>query len=84
PGDKCPKGGHAAYHDGVELINKTYVKSSYFMGFHSILKTSEDFIGAMRSANDIAKNISKTILMNQSHTYHDSDKLEDYPVFPYR
>ncbi|CAF0966260.1 unnamed protein product [Adineta steineri] len=83
PGDKCPKGGHAAYHDGVELINKTYVKSSYFMGFHSILKTSEDFIGAMRSANDIAKNISKTILMNQSHTYHDSDKLEDYPVFPY-
>ncbi|CAF3737766.1 unnamed protein product [Rotaria sp. Silwood1] len=83
PGEKCPKGGHAAYHDGVELINKTYVKSSYFMGFHSVLKTSKDFIGAMKSANEITKNISKTILSNQSHPYHDSNKLEDYPVFPY-
>ncbi|CAF0977101.1 unnamed protein product [Rotaria sordida] len=83
PGEKCPKGGHAAYHDAVELINKTYVKSSYFMGFHSVLKTSKDFIAAMKSANEIAKNISKTILINQSHSYHDSNKLEDYPVFPY-
>ena len=84
PGEKCPKGGHAAYHDAVELINKTYVKSSYFMGFHSVLKTSSDFIGAMKSANEIAKNISRTILTNQSRSYHDSHKLEDYPVFPYR
>jgi hypothetical protein len=54
------------------------------MGFHSILKTSADFIGAMKSANDIAKNISKTILNNQSRTFQDSNKLQDYPVFPYR
>ena len=84
PGEKCPKGGHAAYKDAVQLINNTYVKSSYFMGFHSVLKTSEDFIGAMKSANEIAKNISKTILNNQSRTYHDSNELQDYPVFPYR
>jgi Niemann-Pick C1 protein len=84
PGDKCPKGGHAAYHDGVELTNKNDVKSSYFMGFHSVLKTSADFIGAMKSANQIAKNISRTILNNQSRPYYDSNKLEDYPVFPYR
>lgn len=84
PGDKCPKGGHAAYKDAVELVNKTYVKSSYFMGFHSVLKTSKDFISAMKSANDIAKNISKTILYNQSRPFHDSNRLEDYPVFPYR
>ncbi|UJR31470.1 hypothetical protein I4U23_018959 [Adineta vaga] len=83
PGEKCPKGGHAAYHDAVELVNKTRVKTSYFMGFHSVLKTSTDFIGAMRSANEIAKNISKTILINQTHPYHESNKLEDYPVFPY-
>jgi Niemann-Pick C1 protein len=84
PGDKCPKGGHAAYKDAVELTETRDVKSSYFMGFHSVLKTSTDFIGAMKSANDIAKNISKTILFNQSHTFHDSNKLQDYPVFPYR
>jgi Niemann-Pick C1 protein len=84
PGEKCPKGGHAAYKDAVQLINNTVVKSSYFMGFHSVLKTSEDFIGAMKSANEIAKNISKTILTNQSRDYHDSNDLQDYPVFAYR
>ncbi|CAF4231353.1 unnamed protein product [Rotaria sp. Silwood2] len=84
PGEKCPKGGHAAYKDAVELINNSYVKSSYFMGFHSVLKTSSDFIGAMKSANEIAKNISKTMLNNQSKTFHDSNQLKDYPVFPYR
>jgi Niemann-Pick C1 protein len=84
PGEKCPKGGHAAYKDAVELLENQDVKSSYFMGFHSVLKTSADFIGAMKSANEIAKNISKTILNNQSHPYHDSNKLQDYPVFPYR
>ena len=84
PGEKCPKGGHAAYHDAVQVINHTYVKSSYFMGFHSVLKTSADFIGAMKSANDLAKNISKTILASQNRPFHDSKQLKDYPVFPYR
>lgn len=84
PGIKCPKGGHAAYHDGVQIINHTYVKSSYFMGFHSILKTSPDFIGAMKSANEIAKNISRTISNNHSKAFEDSKNLKDYPVFPYR
>jgi len=84
PGEKCPKGGHAAYKDAVQLINNSSVKSSYFMGFHSKLKTSADYIGAMKSANEIAKNISKTILNNQNRTYQDSNQLEDYPVFPYR
>jgi hypothetical protein len=54
------------------------------MGFHSVLKTSADYIGAMKSANEIAKNISKTILTNQSRDYHDSNDLQDYPVFAYR
>lgn len=83
PGIKCPKGGHPSYHDGVQIVNHTYVKSSYFMAFHSILRTSSDFINAMKKANDIAKNISRTILSNQSRTYHDSNRLADYPVFPY-
>ena len=84
PGVKCPKGGHPSYHDGVQIVNHGDVKSSYFMAFHSVLRTSSDFINAMKNANEIAKNISRTILMNQSHSYHDSNRLEDYPVFPYR
>jgi len=84
PGEKCPKGGHAAYKDAVQLINNSSVKSSYFMGFHSVLKTSSDYIGAMKSANEIAINISKTILNNRNQTFHDSHELQDYPVFPYR
>ncbi|CAF1388802.1 unnamed protein product [Adineta ricciae] len=83
PGEKCPKGGHAAYKDAVQLIANSTVKSSYFMGFHSVLKTSADFINAMKSANEIAKNISKTILSNQSKTFTESNQLQDYPVFPY-
>lgn len=83
PGVKCPKGGHPSYHDGVQIVNHGDVKSSYFMAFHSVLRTSSDFINAMKNANEIAKNISRTILMNQSHSYHDSNRLEDYPVFPY-
>ena len=84
PGDKCPKGGHAAYKDAVQLHPNNSVRSSYFMGFHTILKTSKDFIEAMKSANDIAKNISRTILNNQSRTFEDTKNIKDYPVFPYR
>jgi len=83
PGTHCPKGGHAAYKDAVQLNQNQSVRSSYFMGFHSILKTSTDFINAMKSANEIAKNISKTILVNQTKPFHDSNQLSDYPVFPY-
>ena len=83
PGDKCPKGGHAAYKDAVEIRNNQ-VKSSYFMGFHSILRVSADYIGAMKSANEIAKNISKTILEAKGKPYKESSEIKDYPVFPYR
>lgn len=84
PGDKCPKGGHAAYKDAVQLTTTHDVKSSYFMGFHTVLKTSTDFIGAMNSANALAKNISKTVALSKNQTFHDSNQLKDYPVFPYR
>ena len=84
PGEKCPKGGHAAYKDAVQLTDSHDVKSSYFMGFHTVLKTSTDFIGAMKSANAIAKNISKTIALSKNQTFHDSNQIRDYSVFPYR
>jgi Niemann-Pick C1 protein len=48
--------------------------ASYFMTYHSILKTSEDYIGALKNARDIAANITRTLNETGHH----------YNVFPYR
>ncbi|KAK3087273.1 hypothetical protein FSP39_003937, partial [Pinctada imbricata] len=62
PGTKCAKGGHAAYGSAVNLLNnKTKVGASYFMTYHTILKTNADYIGALREARKIADNITHTI-----------------------
>lgn len=66
PGLKCAKGGHAAYGSGVELINKTdgatSVGATYFMTYHTILKSSKDYIDALKKAREVADNI--TLSMN--------------------
>lgn len=80
----CAKGGHAAYAAGVELLdNNTHIGATYFMTYHTILKTSADFIAALEHAREISLNISKTLKAN-----HISDNMHDvYPfdqeVFPY-
>ncbi|XP_066248348.1 NPC intracellular cholesterol transporter 1 isoform X3 [Euwallacea similis] len=66
PDDQCAKGGHAAYGQGVNyLTNETShlskVGASYFMSYHTILKTSEDYYESMRAARMISANISKTM-----------------------
>ncbi|KAG5875522.1 hypothetical protein JTB14_013676 [Gonioctena quinquepunctata] len=66
PDDTCPKGGHAAYGQGVTYkTNSTTqlskVEASYFMAYHSILKTSEDYYESMRAARKVAENITKTV-----------------------
>ncbi|XP_063417438.1 NPC intracellular cholesterol transporter 1-like [Mytilus trossulus] len=74
PGTKCAKGGHAAYGSGVNIIhNKTQVGATYFMTYHTILRTNEDFIGALREARKIGENITKTI----------TTKTSNATVFPY-
>lgn len=54
------------------------------MTYHTILKTSADFIAALEHAREISLNISKTLKAN-----HITDNMHDvYPfdqeVFPYR
>ncbi|KAJ8322225.1 hypothetical protein KUTeg_000696 [Tegillarca granosa] len=49
PGLSCAKGGHAAY------------GTTYFMTYHTILKTSADYIGALKEARKIADNITSTL-----------------------
>ncbi|XP_066140197.1 NPC intracellular cholesterol transporter 1 isoform X2 [Euwallacea fornicatus] len=66
PDDQCAKGGHAAYGQGVNyLTNETShlskVGASYFMSYHTILKTSEDYYESMRAAREISTDISKTV-----------------------
>lgn len=41
PNEDCPKGGHAAYGNGVELVGGKVAGASYFMTYHSVLKRSE-------------------------------------------
>nr|XP_009934233.1 PREDICTED: Niemann-Pick C1 protein [Opisthocomus hoazin] len=74
PNPKCGKGGHAAYNSAVNLINnKSDVGATYFMTYHTVLKTSSDFIDAMKKARVIADNITETMGI----------KEKNYRVFPY-
>lgn len=66
PDSDCAKGGHAAYGQGVNYKeNKTThlstVGASYFMAYHTILKTSEDYYESMREARKISENLTTTI-----------------------
>ncbi|XP_065355610.1 NPC intracellular cholesterol transporter 1 isoform X2 [Calliphora vicina] len=88
PDDSCAKAGHAAYGDGVRYrnlpnSNETSVESTYFMAYHSILKSSEDYYFALRSARKIAANITHMIqgrLMSHGVPFEDAVQVE---VFPY-
>ena len=61
PSQDCPKGGHAAYGNGVILSNKSSIGANYFMTYHSVLKKSEDYTNALREARSIALNITNTL-----------------------
>ncbi|XP_038248354.1 NPC intracellular cholesterol transporter 1 [Dermochelys coriacea] len=74
PNPKCGKGGHAAYSSAVNFVNKNSdVGATYFMTYHTVLKTSADFIDAMKKARIIADNITETMGI----------KEKNYRVFPY-
>uniref|UniRef100_A0A673IVJ0 Niemann-Pick C1 protein-like n=1 Tax=Sinocyclocheilus rhinocerous TaxID=307959 RepID=A0A673IVJ0_9TELE len=74
PNIKCGKGGHAAYSTAVDLIeNNTDVGATYFMSYHSILKTSSDFIDALKMARELTDNITQAI----------GPQDKTYSVFPY-
>ncbi|ROT61660.1 niemann-pick C1 [Penaeus vannamei] len=79
PGETCPKGGHAAYGQAVKIVttdkNETAVGASYFMTYHTILKTSKDYYEALEWARDISENITNTL--------NEGQKEPVYEVFPY-
>ncbi|XP_012239099.1 NPC intracellular cholesterol transporter 1 isoform X3 [Bombus impatiens] len=84
PDEMCAKAGHAAYGHGVNYVTEletglSKVGASYFMTYHTILKTSADYYESMRAARAISANITETI-NNYLKSIGDSSTVE---VFPY-
>ncbi|XP_076437724.1 NPC intracellular cholesterol transporter 1-like [Babylonia areolata] len=83
PDIACAKGGHAAYASAVELLdNKTRVGATYFMTYHTILKTSSDYVDALRKAREIGANISASLRQLRASSGHHGDQSQD-EVFAY-
>nr|XP_018903038.1 PREDICTED: Niemann-Pick C1 protein-like [Bemisia tabaci] len=79
PSVTCSKGGHAPYAAGVNLEvkdNKGFVGANYFMAFHKILKTSQDYTAALQGARKVAENITAMI-------HSKIPNSENVQVFPY-
>ena len=87
PDANCAKGGHAAYGHGVNYRTDpksklTDVGASYFMAYHTILKTSYDYYESMRQARIISANITNMINTNlQSWGYKGEVEVFPYSVF---
>lgn len=65
PNTVCAKGGHPAYGSAVKLNpnpnpakGEFLVDSSYFMSYHTVCRTSQEFTAAMRYSNELAANMS--------------------------
>lgn len=84
PDASCAKAGHAAYGQGVKYRldgqnNYSNVGASYFMAYHSILKTSKDYYESMKAARKISANITDMI----NHQLKSKNITDDIEVFPY-
>lgn len=83
------KAGHAAYAQAVNLKmiagNTTYpvseVGATYFMAFHSVLKTSKDYYESLRSSRNIAANLTEMIELRLKEM--NLTASGDVEVFPY-
>ncbi|XP_020285884.1 Niemann-Pick C1 protein isoform X4 [Pseudomyrmex gracilis] len=84
PDETCAKGGHAAYGHGVNYITNPETKmstvgASYFMAYHTILKSSADYYESMRAARVVSANITDMI-NNNLRSRGENTTVE---VFPY-
>ncbi|KOX79311.1 Niemann-Pick C1 protein [Melipona quadrifasciata] len=83
PDEMCAKGGHAAYGHGVNYVTDpeglSKVGASYFMAYHTILKTSADYYESMRAARAISANITDTI----NNYLKSTGSNQNVEVFPY-
>ncbi|KAE8745772.1 hypothetical protein FOCC_FOCC007488 [Frankliniella occidentalis] len=80
PDENCAKGGLAAYSQGVNYVLDEYgqadVGASYFMGYHTPVRTSADYYEALRAARKISAKVEKAINSQL-------ELAEPVRVFPY-
>ncbi|XP_033115391.1 NPC intracellular cholesterol transporter 1-like [Anneissia japonica] len=79
PTDICSKGGRAAYGDAVDIVNNTgenEIRATYFMTYHTILKTSQEFTNGLRQARALCESIEKSMR-------EDLELGPDFKVFAY-
>ncbi|KAL6430199.1 hypothetical protein ACFW04_007740 [Cataglyphis niger] len=84
PDETCAKGGHASYGHGVNYMTDpntgmSTVGASYFMAYHTILKTSADYYESMRAARVVAANITDMLNCNLKRLSRNTT----VEVFPY-
>jgi Niemann-Pick C1 protein len=92
PGTKCAKGGHAAYGGSLEIIKEAVtnkvsdyeIGATYFMGYHSVGVTSNDFIESLRHANEICANVTNMMKQKARLWTDDEAFINSIEVFPYR
>ena len=80
PSVACAYGGRAQYKDAVKMVEdektkQTTIYTSYFQAYHSVLRSSKDFVNALEDAKLTSKYIEDTI--NQNLT--ENKKVEVYP-----
>ncbi|XP_065080828.1 NPC intracellular cholesterol transporter 1 isoform X3 [Ochlerotatus camptorhynchus] len=88
PDADCAKAGHAAYGSAVNLKSipsskNSEVGASYFMAYHTILKTSSDYYEALRSARKVSANITSTIQAKLRLEGRSEAEIQEVEVFPY-
>lgn len=69
PSDACPKAGKAMFKDGIELRtvgNHTEIGATYYMTYHTVLKTSRDFYQALAVARHMAKEMTEFLRANST------------------
>uniref|UniRef100_A0A6Q2YWP9 SSD domain-containing protein n=1 Tax=Esox lucius TaxID=8010 RepID=A0A6Q2YWP9_ESOLU len=76
PDLKCPKGGLGAYDKAVVRDENGEIIATRFMAYHTALTTSREFTAALKTARELAHNI--TLTMRKIN-----DTPPDFEVFPY-
>uniref|UniRef100_A0A336K5W7 CSON002459 protein n=1 Tax=Culicoides sonorensis TaxID=179676 RepID=A0A336K5W7_CULSO len=72
PGESCPKGGKAVYADAIHF-NENKIQNTYFMTYHTPLKSSRDYYTALEQARILSDNINEVFRAHK----------RDAEVFPY-
>lgn len=76
PNLKCPKGGLGAYDNAVKFSDAGEIIATRFMAYHTPLKNSQEYTGALKYARELAADITQTL-----RKVPGTDP--DFNVFPY-